>query len=156
MYREHRDNDSERRPGSGLTWKHWLGIGIVVVLCCGGVILTNSNFSNPTGTIEDNYTRAANLDEGNGRAFTTSLPAPAVADRIAADSEPVDRRTSDGSHYLQYTKHIVQVTPHEGGSKILLDNYRDGYRRHSFIFIPWGWSSAPPSPFRGGGPGSGK
>ncbi|GAB3223676.1 hypothetical protein GCM10027447_11640 [Glycomyces halotolerans] len=156
MYNQHQTRQPGGRPGNGMNWKHWLAIGIVAVLCCGGLVAANSNFSNPTGTIQSNYQRASNLDEGNGRAYTSASPPSIVADRIEDEAEPVDERSSGGSYYLQYTKHIVEVSPYRGGSKILLDGYRDGYQRHSSIFILWGWSSSPPSPFRGGGPGSGK
>lgn len=152
----YRNDEPEQRPSTGLNWKHWLAIGIVVVLCCGGVFVANSNFSNPSDTISSRYTRASSLDQGNGRAYTSSSQPASVATQIAADSEPVKQRSDNGTYYLQYTKHIVAISPHGSGSKILLDNYRDGYQRHSSVFILWGWSSSPPSPFRGGGPGSGK
>jgi hypothetical protein len=140
----------------GMNWKHWTAIVVVLALCCGGVFLMNTNFSNPTGTIRDHYTRAANLDEGGGKAYTSSASPATVADQIDDDAEARSERSSGGVYYLQYSKHIVAVSPYNGGSKILLHDYRSGYNHYSSVFILWGWSSSPPSPFRGGGPGSGK
>ncbi|SDD17875.1 DUF4247 domain-containing protein [Glycomyces harbinensis] len=147
------------RPASrGLNWKHWTAIIVVIALCCGGVFLMNSNFSNPTDTIQSHYQRASSLDEGGGRAYTSDQSPATVADQIDDDAEARDERSSGGVYYLQYSKHIVAVSPYQGGSKILLHDYRSGYNHYSGIFIlgGWGWSSSPPSPFRGGGPGSGK
>ncbi|WP_100444252.1 DUF4247 domain-containing protein [Glycomyces xiaoerkulensis] len=144
------------RYGGGMNWKHWLAIGLVVVLCCGGWLVSSLDFSNPTGHIQSNYERAANLDEGRGRAYTSSLPPASVANSID-DADGARKQRRDGNkHFLQYKSHIVSVEPHRGGSKILLFNYRDGYRHYSPVFIGWGWSSSPLPPFRGGGPGSGK
>jgi hypothetical protein len=153
---------SEQRPptgphfSSGLNWKHWLAIIVVLAICCGGLFASCTNFSNPSGAIERSYTRTAALDEGRGKAYTSTQSPAVVASQIADASSPVDERSADGVHYLQYTRHIVAVSPHDGGSKVLLDDYRDGYQRYAPVFLLWGWSSSPPSPFRGGGPGSGK
>ena len=144
-----------RRTG-GLNWKHWLAIGIVVALCCGGAIFSTLDFSNPTGYIEGNYSRAESLDEGRGKAYTSSLSPSTVAANIDDADEARDDRVDGDTHYLQYKDHIVSVEPYQGGSKILLFPYRDGYQHYSSVFLLWGWSSSPPSPFRGGGPGSGK
>ena len=149
-------DDPAPRRKSGLNWKHWLAIGIIVVLCCGGIVITTFDFSNPTGYIQSNYTRAANLDEGGGRAYTSSLSPSAVADDIDDADEARNERRDGDKYFLQYKDDIVSVEPYQGGSKILLFDYRDGYRHYSSVFLLWGWSSSPPSPFRGGGPGSGK
>ena len=129
---------------------------IGVALCCGGVFMSRSSSNNPTGTIKDHYTRAANLDEGGGTAYTSSASPATVAEEIDDDADAREERNSGGVYYLQYSKHIVAVSPYQGGSKILLHDYRSGYNHYSSVFILWGWSSSPPSPFRGGGPGSGK
>ncbi|MCH7231941.1 DUF4247 domain-containing protein [Glycomyces sp. L485] len=148
----------EQQPSrtSGLNWKHWLAIGIVVVLCCGSAIFANLDRSNPTGHIQGNYTRAAHLDEGRGKAYTSSLPPSTVADDIDDADDARDERRDGDTYFLQYKDHIVSVEPYRGGSKILLFGYRAGYQHYSSVFFLWGWSSSPPSPFRGGGPGSGK
>ncbi|WP_051325487.1 DUF4247 domain-containing protein [Glycomyces tenuis] len=152
------NNGDEREPrrASGLKPMHWLAIGIVAVLCCGGLIFTQLDFSNPTGYIQSNYTRASNLDEGRGRAYTSSLSPATVADDIDDDSDARDERREGDTYFLQYKDKIVSVQPYQGGSKILLFDYRDGYNHYSSTFLLWGWSSSPPSTFRGGGPGSGK
>lgn len=155
-YEQHQQQPPEPPAQPGMNWKHWTAIIVVIALCCGGVILSNTNFSNPSGTIRDHYTRAASLDEGGGTAYTSSSSPATVAAQIDSDANAVEERSSNGVYYLQYTKHIVAVSPHNGGSKILLHDYRSGYNHYSGVFILWGWSSSPPSPFRGGGPGSGK
>lgn len=149
-------DESHPRLTSGLNWKHWLAIGIVVVLCCGGLIVTQFDFNNPTGHIQSTYTRASHLDEGRGKAYTSSQSPATVADDIDDANGARDERKDGDTYFLQYKDKIVSVEPYQGGSKILLFDYRDGYQHYSSVFLLWGWSSSPPSPFRGGGPGSGK
>ncbi|MEU6859948.1 DUF4247 domain-containing protein [Glycomyces sp. NPDC046736] len=153
-------NEPSERPQPERSAKKPLAVIIAIVLgvvvCCGGVWLSNTDFNNPTDTIRDNYTRAANLDEGGGTAYTSSSSPATVSTEIDRAASAREKRSSDGVYYLQYSKHIVAVMPHQGGSKILLHDYRSGYNHYSSVFILWGWSSSPPSPFRGGGPGSGK
>ncbi|WP_199036903.1 DUF4247 domain-containing protein [Glycomyces salinus] len=152
--------DDERRPRpplqSGLNWKHWAAILAVVALCCGGFAFTRIDFSNPEDHIKGNYERASTLDEDRGRAYTSTLPPATVADRIDEAADARSRRQDGDTYFLQYKDDIVSVEPHQGGSKILLFDYRDGYNHYSSHFLLWGWSASPPSPFRGGGPGSGK
>ncbi|THV34610.1 DUF4247 domain-containing protein [Glycomyces buryatensis] len=145
-------------PLSGLNWKHWTAIVVVIALCCGGVILANTDFNDPTDTIKSHYTREATLDEGGGTAYTSASSPATVASEIADDADPREERSDNGTYYLQYSKHIVAVSPNgtSGGSKILLHDYKSGYNHYSGVFLLWGWPSSPPGPFRGGGPGSGK
>lgn len=156
MYNAPGERQEQSRWQNGLTWKHWTGIILVIALCCGGLFVTQYDFSDPQGHIEGNYTRAESLDEDRGQAFTSTLPPATVADRIDSADSARDRRQEGDTHFLQYKSKIVSVAPHEGGSKILLFEYRDGYSHYSGVFLLWGWSASPPSPFRGGGPGSGK
>lgn len=149
-------DDPAPRPASGLNWKHWTAIIAILALCCGGLIFTTIDFSNPSGYIQKTYTRASNLDEGRGKAYTSSLSPSVVADDIDDAEDARDERREGDTYFLQYKDHIVSVEPHQNGSKILLFKYRDGYNHYSSVFLLWGWSSSPPSPFRGGGPGSGK
>ena len=156
----HAQDDWESRPArqqsGSLNWKHWTAILAVVALCCGGIFLTRLDTSSPRGHIQGNYERASSLDEGRGLAYTSTLPPATVADRIDRAADARSKRIDNGTYFLQYRNDIVSVAPYQGGSKILLFDYRDGYHHYSSTFLLWGWSASPPSPFRGGGPGSGK
>lgn len=155
-HEQHGPQEPPQPQSDGLNWKHWTAIAVVVALCCGGMIFSSLDFNNPTGYIQSNYTRAAHLDEGRGKAYTSNLQPSQVADDIDDDADARKERQSGSTYFLQYKDHIVSVAPHGLGSKILLFKYRDGYNHYSSTFLLWGWSSSPPSPFRGGGPGSGK
>lgn len=156
MYNGPGERQERPRGQNGLNWKHWTAIGVVIALCCGGIFFTQYDFSDPEGHIKGNYTRASQLDENRGRAYTSSLAPAVVADRIDDAADARSERRDGDTYFLQYKDDIVSVEPHNGGSKILLFDYRDGYNHYSSVFILWGWSASPPSPFRGGGPGSGK
>ncbi|QSB06480.1 DUF2617 family protein [Natronoglycomyces albus] len=133
---------------------------IIVVIVVGfiatAVACVNLGNDDPVDFIESTYTRSAHLDEDSGRAYTTDLTPAQVRSEIGGAVSPVDARTDAGNHYLQYAKYIIAVTATATGTKILIDDYRRGHQRHSVIITGWGWSSSPPSGFRGGGPGSGK
>ncbi|GAB3223667.1 hypothetical protein GCM10027447_11620 [Glycomyces halotolerans] len=129
---------------------------MTVLLCLSGVLASCASYIDPSDTIRDKFERASDLDVGDGWAYTSNSPPSVVADDISDAAEPLDERRHGDDHYLQYSDDIVAIFPYRGGSKILLDDYEDGYRRHSAIVRTWGWSASPPSSFRGGGPGSGK
>ena len=106
--------------------------------------------------IADHYTRATRLDEkNNGMAYTAGKRVSAVADEITGTVHPLDRRTSGKRTFLQYRHDIIAITPHAGGAKILVDDYRTGHRRHQHYIGIFGWPSGNTG-FRGGGPGDGK
>ncbi len=138
---------------------------LVVVLALGAC----SSTSDPTSFIRDKYQRESSLDENGIDAYVAAGKDPeAVATEISAAAQPLDRRTSsqnaaaDGGNavFLQYQKVIVSIFPYQGGSRVMLGDYR---RAHStyFAFIGGFWASTPGSAGggsnnRGGGSGSGK
>lgn len=132
-------------------------VGVVVALVITGVVVyNNTSNQSPEPHIEATYSRTHSEDEDSGKAYIANDTPSLVANDIASEVSPHDRRTENSVHYLQYSNHIVAIYPTSSGSKILLDDYQRGYQRHSTIITGWGWSSNPPTGFRGGGPGRGK
>lgn len=106
--------------------------------------------------ISSHYTRAPKLDEANnGMAYTANKTPTVVADEITKASRPLDRRTSGPLTFLQYRDDIIAISPHGSGAEILVDEYRNGHRRHHSYVSVFGWPSDNSS-FRGGGSGEGK
>ncbi|MFD4573974.1 DUF4247 domain-containing protein [Streptomyces sp. NPDC058417] len=105
----------------------------------------------PRGWIGKEYRK----DGGIGSYWLAPTTAPArVADAIHGHRRALDRTSGGTSQFLRYRDDMVTVTPYGGGSRIEIEDYRNGYRRHSSYLTNW------PDPdgdsFRGGGPGSGK
>lgn len=102
-------------------------------------------FRGVDGMIEDTYARAADLDDGTARAFTSADPPSGVLSRISAAEPPLGTVTHPWAKYLQYRDWIVRIAPAATGtgSLILLDDYASGYVR-------WGddvasaWGAVPP------------
>ncbi|WP_280422367.1 DUF4247 domain-containing protein [Nocardia carnea] len=106
--------------------------------------------------IGSHYTRAAKLDEANnGMAYTATKQPGAVADEITKAARPLDRRSSGPMTFLQYRDDIIAISPNGTGAKVLVDDYRNGHRRHHTYVSAFGWPSDNSS-FRGGGSGEGK
>jgi len=132
---------------------------VVIIAVVGGIVaacaISASANQSPDAFIERTYTRAPSLDEDQIDAFTSSKTPEAVANEIAAQSKPVDRRTgSDGSIWFQYSDDIVAMFPYNGGTKIMADDY-DRVHRHYYAFVGGWWSSSPPGGGWGRGGGSG-
>ena len=79
----------------------------------------------------------------------------AVADEIDGHTSARDRVTGSGSVFLRYAHDIVAVSPYPGGSRIEIDDYRNGHRRWN-TYVGHVWPAPGSDDFRGGGPGSGK
>ncbi|WP_058855865.1 DUF4247 domain-containing protein [Nocardia jinanensis] len=106
--------------------------------------------------IGSHYTRATKLDEANnGIAYTSNKSPTATADEITKGVRQLDRRTAGATTYLQYRDDIIAISPNGTGARILLDDYRNGHRRHHSAVSAFGWPSDNSS-FRGGGSGEGK
>ncbi|MGW0177743.1 DUF4247 domain-containing protein [Nocardia sp. NPDC003345] len=138
--------------------KSWVIAAMCAVLAavlvgCGSDDDDNSGARSYIGS---HYTRAAKLDEANnGMAYTANKAPNTAADEIAKASRPLDRRTSGPMTFLQYRDDIIAVSPNGSGAKILVDDYRNGHRRHHSYVSAFGWPSDN-SGFRGGGSGDGK
>ena len=102
----------------------------------------------PRGWISDTYTA-----DGADWLDPESNPI-VVADAIHGHRESLDRASGDSMEFLRYGDDLVTVSPAGGGSRIAIEDYRNGYHRHSQYLSSW------PDPdsasFRGGGPGEGK
>ncbi|WP_025273946.1 DUF4247 domain-containing protein [Haloglycomyces albus] len=138
----------------------WIVIGVIGALCLSLVFVScNSRREDPTSHIEDNYSRAASMDDdnGNARVFTSSKSPRDVRNDLRENTDQRSDRYRDNMYFLQYPKHIVSIESNGSGSKILLFNYRRGSSYYGSHFAFFGWSSTPPSSsYRGGGWGSGK
>ncbi|MFF3848190.1 DUF4247 domain-containing protein [Streptomyces sp. NPDC002328] len=102
----------------------------------------------PLGWIKKTYT-------ANGAAWLDRCDAPTkVADEIHDNRKAIDRASGGRMEFLRYGDDMVTVSPYGCGSRIEVEDYRNGYRRHSQHLGLW------PDPnsasFRGGGPGEGK
>jgi hypothetical protein len=148
------------------THKRWLaisaaGLAGLLVLCVLGNAF-NREDRDPNRFVRDTYERAASLDEPDGgAAYTSPRSRTSVVSELRRNTREHDHRSTDGIDFLQYDRHLVAVHDHGRGSKIYVDDYRDGYQRYStsYAFFPlFGWSSAPPAAggFRGGSGGFGK
>ncbi|GKQ35019.1 DUF4247 domain-containing protein [Streptomyces sp. A012304] len=102
----------------------------------------------PRGWIKDKYTVG-----GAGWVDPDSSPTQ-VADAIHGHRKAVDRASGGRMEFLRYGDDMVTVSPYRNGSQIEIEDYRNGYRRHSQYLNYWPDPNS--SSFRGGGTGSGK
>ncbi|MBW1598073.1 DUF4247 domain-containing protein [Streptomyces sp. JJ38] len=80
-----------------------------------------------------------------------------VAGEIDSHREAFGRLNTGGRYYLRYRDDIVAVFPLRDGSRIEIEDYRDGHRRwHGDVGHAWPSPGSSGNDFRGGGPGSGK
>ncbi|MFJ8946220.1 DUF4247 domain-containing protein [Streptomyces sp. NPDC102395] len=102
----------------------------------------------PLGWIKKTYT-------SSGTAWIAPHSAPTkVADAIHHNRAALDRASGDRMEFLRYGDDMVTVSPYRSGSRIEIEDYRGGYRRHSQHLGLWPDPNS--SSFRGGGPGEGK
>jgi hypothetical protein len=112
------------------------------------------------GFVRDTYRPAGTRQvEGGGRSelYDSSKSPSATAEQIADAVKPGDRRVAPAGVFLRYDKDIVSVVPRPGGSRVILEDERTGYRS-GFFYLGgfWGTYSGRGESFRGGGPGGGK
>ncbi|MFF8845431.1 DUF4247 domain-containing protein [Streptomyces sp. NPDC015127] len=94
--------------------------------------------------------------DGVGPTYTDSSDTTSeVAKEIHGHTKAQDRIDDGDSVFLRYRDDIVAISPHQGGSMIEIDDYRDGHRRWKSR-IGNVWPDPDSDAFRGGGPGSGK
>lgn len=138
--------------------KSWVIAAVCAILA---VVLSGCGSDDDDGVgarsyIGSHYNRATNLDEANnGMAYTANKQPNSVADEIAKAARPLDRRSTGPLTFLQYRDDIIAISQNGAGTKILVDDYRNGHRRHHSYVSAYGWPSDNSS-FRGGGSGEGK
>lgn len=142
-------------------------VGIIVLFVLARACGTSSD--DPTSYITKTYERESSLDEDGIEAYVAAGKSPeSVASDISANADPIDRRTSsenaaeDGGNavFLQYSDKIASIFPYQGGSKVMLGDYKKAHS-HYFVYIGGFWGSTPNyggggSGNRGGGVGTGK
>lgn len=149
----------------------WVKVLAVITGIVAVVVLARacSSPDDPRKFIADTYRRTASLDEGQLQAYLARGKGPhAVATEISAEVQPIDRRSvpdpaganADDAVFLQYGDQIVAVFAHEGGSRVMVGEYRAA-RSHYIAFIGGYWPATPSyggtgSGNRGGGSGTGK
>lgn len=140
--------------------------GIVAIVVLGRAC---SSPNDPREFIAETYERTSSLDEGQMQAYLARGKEPhAVATEISAEVQPIDRRSvqdpaganADNAVFLQYGDQIVAVFAHDGGSRVMVGEYRAA-RSHYIAFIGGYWPATPSysgtgSGNRGGGSGTGK
>ncbi|WP_278265709.1 DUF4247 domain-containing protein [Nocardia sp. AG03] len=138
----------------------WIVAGIlatVAVIVTASVVVLVTGSEDPREFVAEKYQRARTLDQANdGIAFTTTGTPAAVAAAIAKATDPRDRRNTGDHHYLRFAHDLIAVTPHAGGSLILVDSLANGIRRHHTHVNSYSWTSGSAAgDYRGGGSDSG-
>ncbi|SDD95153.1 DUF4247 domain-containing protein [Actinokineospora iranica] len=109
------------------------------------------------GYVERTYTRAASMDVGEERAYTSPNAPSAVSANIVGQWKPVSQYADASGIYLRYNDDMVLIRPQGKGSVIRVDDIDRAYRsHHSSVGGHWGWTSGHGESFRGRGPGAGK
>ncbi|MFC4502633.1 MULTISPECIES: DUF4247 domain-containing protein [Streptomyces] len=135
-----------RFPKSSRRVRAAAGVALTVALL--GACSSGDSNGVPRGWIRDTYT-------ANGPAWVDRDSNPVVvADAIHGHRAALDRANGDSSEFLRYGDDLVTVSPYGAGSRIAIEDYRNGYHRHSQYL--GGWPDPDSASFRGGGPGEGK
>ena len=94
---------------------------------------------------------------GTSMVLTSPLAPRAVYDDLVGRARPADTLADAGGYYLRYRNDIVAITGGPSGSRIYVDDERQGYNRwFGHVGGFWGTFGGAGETFRGGGPGSGK
>ncbi|MFB7874590.1 MULTISPECIES: DUF4247 domain-containing protein [unclassified Nocardia] len=138
----------------------WIVAGIcavVVAIVAVIVVVVVTGDEDPREFVAEKYQRARTLDQANdGIAFTTGGAPAVVAAAIAKATDPRDQRNTGEHHYLRFAHDLIAVSPHAGGSLILVDSLANGIRRHHSHVNSYSWTSGSAAgDYRGGGSDSG-
>lgn len=130
---------------------------LAALALAGAVLLASGCLSaSVRGWAADNHERLP--DEGTAEVYRADGPPSRVAAELADAREPAERRVTPSGVFLRYRNDLVAVVPNPGGgSRILIENERNGYATFfPFVGGYWGTFGGPGETFRGGGPGAGK
>ncbi|MFC9471619.1 DUF4247 domain-containing protein [Nocardia sp. NPDC056952] len=132
-------------------------VAVVAVVVAVVVVVVVTRDEDPREFVAEKYRRAQQLDQANnGLAFLATAAPAAVAATIAKATDPRGRRNTGDNHYLRFDHDLVAVSPHPGGSLILVDSYANGTRRHHAHTSGYGWTSGSAAgDYRGGGSDNG-
>lgn len=136
-------------------------IGAVVAALVGvggiaGAAVTVNN-DDPRPYIEKNYQRAAALDDKlGGRMYITTKTTDRVRQDISRKVKPASTYQDRGLTFLRYPEWLVTIAAHNGGAKIEVDSYDNGYRRHRDRLSGSSWPSTSTASGGSGTSGSGK
>ncbi|MFE3545366.1 DUF4247 domain-containing protein [Nocardia sp. NPDC059177] len=132
-------------------------LAVVALIVTVLVIVWVTRDADPREFVAERYLRAKSLDQVNdGLAFTATAAPAAVAAAIAKATDPRDKRNTGDNHYLRFDRDLIAVSPHAGGSLILVDSFANGTRRHHSHVNSYGWNSGSAAgDYRGGGSDSG-
>ncbi|MFD4351792.1 DUF4247 domain-containing protein [Nocardia sp. NPDC058518] len=133
-------------------------MALLLVLVTGVVVSWVLADEDPSEFVSENYQRAKQFDQANdGVAYLTAGAPAVVAAAIAKKTDPRDRRNTGDNHYLRFPpRYFIAVSPHAGGSLVLVDSYSNGNRRHHGHISGYGWTSGSAAgDYRGGGSDSG-
>lgn len=132
-------------------------VAVVAVIVAVIVVVVVTRDDDPREFVAEKYRRAQQLDQANnGLAFLAGAAPAAVAATIAEATDPRDKRNTGDNHYLRFDDDLVSVSPHAGGSLVLVDSYANGTRRHHTHTSGYGWTSGSAAgDYRGGGSDNG-
>ena len=131
------------------------GIGLVALL---GVMFGTKG--SVRSFIAGKYQRVEAESSGRSAVYTSTQSPGTVTKTISGAWKPAERINDPGGSFLRYRSAIVAVTaaaPGQSGSRIYVDDQRQGYNRwYPYLGGRWGTFSGPGETFRGGGPAAGK
>ncbi|WP_446222633.1 DUF4247 domain-containing protein [Nocardia sp. IBHARD005] len=132
-------------------------VAVVAVVVAVVVVVVVTRDEDPREFVAEKYRRAQQLDQANnGLAFLATTAPAAVAAAIAKATDPRDKRNTGDNHYLRFDRDLIAVSPHAGGSLVLVDSWSNGTRRHHGHISGYGWTSGSAAgDYRGGGSDSG-
>ncbi|WP_170112227.1 DUF4247 domain-containing protein [Nocardia fluminea] len=132
-------------------------VAVVSVVVAVVVVVVLTRDEDPRDFVAEKYRRAQQLDQANnGLAYLATAAPAAVAATIAKATDPRDRRNTGDNHYLRFDNDLIAVSPHAGGSLVLVDSYANGTRRHHAHTSGYGWTSGSAAgDYRGGGSDNG-
>ncbi|MFC9895067.1 DUF4247 domain-containing protein [Nocardia sp. NPDC127579] len=151
---------SKRHDRLGGMWGGIAGALVTLLVLGVGVVgLVNAlNPTEPGPYLAKHYQRAAQLDDRlGGKVYTTGKKVDQVEQAVSKAVTPVaTHRGRDNTVYLRYDQWLVAISAFTGGTKIDLDSYDNGYRRHRSGLADSNWPSTSTASSSNGGNNSGK
>ncbi|MEV0251117.1 DUF4247 domain-containing protein [Nocardia sp. NPDC050712] len=151
---------SKRRGLMGVMWGGIAGALVTLLVLGGGVVglVDALNPTDPGPYLAKHYQRAAQLDDRlGGKVYTTAKSVNQVEKDVSKAVQPVAaHRNRDNTVYLRYDQWLVVVSALAGSTKVDIDSYDNGYRRHRGGLADSNWPSTSTASSSNGGNNSGK